>query len=402
MQQNIKYLPYLLIAFEAGVYLSMDMYIPCLPILARDFGVDQDYAQYTVTVWFLGLLFLQLIIGPLSDKFGRRKIVVFGIFIYILGSFICSVTHIFSLFMVARFIQGASAAVPLIVGYAAIHESFDNKTAMKLLAIMGSIVVLAPALGPLMGALIIYYFDWRLTFWILTIFSSITMLMIYYKFPETSKERHPLLIKKVMHGYTSILKNKRFLSFAVPMALALASLVIWIIGIPFVVAEYYKYSVIVLGILQLIVFSSFIVGARFLKMLLDKYSPTHVLKIGFSVATLGSVLLLLLAYLVPQYIFVITIGMVISGFGLSFCFGPSNRMAIASDNSPMGYRTAVYSIVQNFFMVFGTVLYTFVNSITILNLASCVVVGSILSLMLARRYQRGTGAALEEINTTQA
>ena len=77
--------PYVLITFEIAVYLSMDMYTPALPYLAKDFNMPPDYAQYTVTTWFIGALFLQLFVGPISDRLGRRPILISGILLFVIS-----------------------------------------------------------------------------------------------------------------------------------------------------------------------------------------------------------------------------------------------------------------------------------------------------------------------------
>ncbi len=388
MRDNLRLLPFILITFEIAVYLSMDMYVPCLPFLANDFAVSQDYAQYTVVSWFLGELCLMLIVGPISERFGRKPVVIFGVCLFLLSSLMCAVTSSFMLFIFSRFLQGSSVAIPLVVGYAAVHESFDDKEAMQIMAVMGSITVLAPTLGPLIGSIFAHISNWRNIFLLLAAWSSISLLIICLKLPETCKERHAIDIGKIFVEYKNIITNYDFCKYTIPMSLSFMSIMIWIMGIPFVIIEHFKLGVIVVGIVQLSVFMFFIIGARITKFLLDKYDPKDILKLGFVISFLGVNIFLILVLFFPKHLYLPIVGMMLFCFGMSMCIGPSNRLAIAACTEPMSYRTTVFTAISNLVVIIGTIAYTLVNSKTMLNLSLAIFVGIAISFFSAIIFQK--------------
>lgn len=381
--------PYVLITFEIAVYLSMDMYTPALPYLAKDFNMPPDYAQYTVTTWFIGALFLQLFVGPISDRLGRRPILISGILLFVISSLLCATTNQFSILLIARFLQGSTVAIPLVVGYAAVHESFDDKTAMKILAFMGSITILAPALGPLLGAVIIHYSNWRMIFWVLALWSLVSLVFMFFKMPETLTKSHPLHLRTVISGYFKILRNKDFLRFALPLSLSLASLIIWMIESPFIIVETYHRSIMVFGAIQFCIFAVYIFGSQKLSKLLDKYNPISLLRFGFSLTAIGGILLLFVGLFLAENLYLATLCMMIFAGGLSLCLGPSNRLSIAAcKGRPMGSRTAMFASVLNLFGAASTILITLMNNKTLLNLSIAMLIGVLFAFMGSVLYQK--------------
>ncbi|NQY42166.1 MAG: multidrug effflux MFS transporter [Legionellales bacterium] len=381
MSAKLKWLPFILISFEIAVYLSMDMYVPCLPLLATDFSISQDFAQYTVTAWFLGELCLMLIVGPISEAFGRKPIIIFGVCLFLSSSIVCTITNNFVLFLLARFFQGASVSVPLVVGYAAVHESFDDQKAMQILSIMGSITILAPTLGPLIGALIAYISNWRNIFLILSVWSSISLLIILLKLPETCTEKTPVDVRKVLVSYKNIITNYKFCKYSIPVAFSFMAIVIWIMGIPFVIKEYYKLQIVDVGLVQLLVFIFFIIGARVTKYLLNEYEAKNILRSGFVISFLGTFIFLMLVVSFPRYLYLTIVGMMLFSFGMSMCIGPSNRLAIAACSEAMAYRTTIFTAICNIIIVVGTFIYTLLNSKTMLNLSMAIFIGGTLSFL---------------------
>lgn len=381
LRNNKKILPWLIILFEIPVYLSMDMFSVCLGEIATDFVIDQDLSQASVTIWFIGLLIVQLFIGPISDYCGRRPITLLGLWVFFIGSILCMWTTDYNIFLLGRLLQGAATAIPLIVGRAILHETFEHLTTIKIFAIMGSITILAPSLGPLLGALVSYYSNWRNIFVVLSGWSLLVLWLNYQYLFETNQHPHTFCIKDIVLYYWKILLTLRFLQYSLPISLGITGIIIWIVEIPFVMQAYGTYTVITTGLIQLVVFLPCIVSSMIIHKMLNYYSPTVILKCGFSVALLGTMILFgLLCYFGD--IFVALPGVVLFVFGLSLCFGPANRMSIATASGPVGYRTAMYSIVQGGVIVIGMYLYSFFNSVSAMNLAVCLVIVALLSWLI--------------------
>lgn len=154
---SLLFFPILLVFYEIATYLSNDMYLPALPQMMRELSLTTEYAQLTLTTWFLGQASFPLITGVLSDRFGRRPILLIGGLIYIATTIYCAVADNFYALFIARFLEGGMVATMLVPGYSCIHELYKQVEAVKILAFMGGISVLAPAFGPLLGGFVLYF-----------------------------------------------------------------------------------------------------------------------------------------------------------------------------------------------------------------------------------------------------
>lgn len=332
--------PFFLVLCEIATYLSTDMYLPALPSIARDFAVSQDLVQYTLAAWFIGSGSLQLFIGPLADRYGRRRVLLFGVMVFILSSLACTLTEDITLFILIRFLQGTTVCTVLVAGYAVIHELFEQKKAIQLLTWMGAITILAPAVGPIVGALIIAVGDWKDIFHVLTGVGILSACTLYICMPETNPKPIPINLKQIAKDYWAILMNTSFMRYTCASCLIVMSFFAWIVESPFILIETYQHSQLFFGFAQLFVFSGFILGAKASKYALDRMSVEKLLNLGFSITLVSAGCLLTSAYYLSEYAFILS--MLGIALGSSMTFGPLNRLAIDSCKEPMGSRIAMY------------------------------------------------------------
>ncbi len=171
--------PFILVFYEITNYLANDMYLPALPSIANDLQISAHYAQMILTAWFLGTASLQLILGSISDRMGRRPVLLGGGVVFVISTFVCAVTSNIHVLLLACFFQGCSVGTLGTAGYSSIHESFEQRKAIQILAIMGSVTVLAPAFGPLVGGLILNFLNWRWIFGILVIWALVALCILW-------------------------------------------------------------------------------------------------------------------------------------------------------------------------------------------------------------------------------
>lgn len=158
----------LLALYEIATYLSNDAYLPALPFIVKDLNTTNHLIQLTLTSWFLGSGSMQLFLGPLTDRIGRRPVLLWGGLVFITSTIGCALTHNVYVLLCLRFVQGATIASMFVPGYATIHELFEQKKAIQVLAIMSSISILAPRLWPLIRGNNIIFCRLALDFWIIS------------------------------------------------------------------------------------------------------------------------------------------------------------------------------------------------------------------------------------------
>ncbi|WP_201600296.1 multidrug effflux MFS transporter [Psychrobacter submarinus] len=210
--------------------LSIDMYLPALPAMADDFGVSTAFMANSVPAYFVGLVFGQLIYGPLSDRVGRVKPLYFGMALYVVASIVCATTSSEYVLFAGRTVQALGACVGAVVTRAAIRDRLTAKQTAKAFSIMILVMGLAPILAPSLGALFLQFFDWHSIFWFLAAFGMLNLLLTKFFFFETLSEenRNARPAKEVLSQYWDLLKDPRFNYPAIGGGLLMGAMFVYI------------------------------------------------------------------------------------------------------------------------------------------------------------------------------
>lgn len=379
----LKIFPLLIAFYEMIAYLSNDMYLPALPQMTQALSTTPALTQMSLTTWFFGAASMQLLLGPLSDKYGRRPILLGGGVIFIAATLICATTSDISTLLVARFFQGCAVCSVTVAGYAAIHELYDQKEAMKALALMGSITVLAPAFGPLFGSVVLKLLDWRGIFGLLTVLAIISLILLYKWMPETlpPEKRHPIKISTVGHHYGTLIKNRHFMLTASAFCVTFSAMITWIAMGPFLVINAFHYSPFMFGIFQAMVFGSFIIGTRCVKTGLQKLNVKKLIGIAVSISLFGAILSLIFSLLFQDALWYFVIALMIFTFGSAFSFAPLQRLAIEASSAPMGARMAILSSMMSGSGTLGSLLAGYFYFGTTLSLACITFISALLAVL---------------------
>ncbi len=382
----LKIFPILIAFYEMIAYLSNDMYLPALPQMTASLSTTAMLTQMSLTTWFLGAASMQLGLGPLSDKYGRKPILLWGGVIFVIATLICAMTSDIYTLLIARFFQGCAVCSVTVAGYAAIHELYDQKEAMKALALMGSITVLAPAFGPLFGSVMLKLFDWRGIFGLLAVLAVIALTMLYKWMPETlpPEKRHSIKIKTIGHHYGVIVKNRHFMLTSLAFCTTFGAMIAWIAMGPFLVIDAFHYSPLMFGIFQAMVFGSFIIGARCVKIGLQKFSVNKLITIAICISLLGATLSLIFSLALQEDLFYFIIALMLFTFGSAFSFAPLQRLAIEASTAPMGARMAILSTMMSGSGTIGSLLAGYFYFGTTLSLACITVISAIVALLCIR------------------
>lgn len=211
---------FLLAAFAAITPMAIDMYLPAMPILAHDLGVNSTSASLSVSVFFFGVAFGQLIAGPMSDRFGRRPIIISGLLIFIAASIMASVTSRFDMLLVARLAQALGACAVTVSGRAIVRDRLEPQEAARLFALLMLIGAIAPILAPSIGAAITKFGNWRHIFLIMGVGATLMLVAQILFLPESrsqetaqhAKDEHPFAT------YFALLTNRKILGYILTAA----------------------------------------------------------------------------------------------------------------------------------------------------------------------------------------
>jgi MFS transporter, DHA1 family, multidrug resistance protein len=231
-------------ALAALPAVTTDMYLPSLPAVAEDLRASQAAVQFTLSGMLLGGGVGQLVIGPLSDRFGRRLPLMVGIMLHVVISLLCSFAPDIGTLIVLRVLQGFFNAAAAVVAIAVIRDRFVGSDAARLLSRLMLVIGVAPLFAPTLGQAIAGLWQWRAVFYALALIGAALVVIVWRFMPETlpSERRRPAHVRHVVGGYWQLLKNVRFMSLAVVPGLGLGVIMSYVVGSPFVFQEQYGLS----------------------------------------------------------------------------------------------------------------------------------------------------------------
>ncbi len=355
IKRSMMIFPILLALYEVVTYLSNDAYLPGLPQIARDLHTTLHLAQLTVTVIFMGSASMQMILGPIADRVGRRPVLLVGGLVFILSTLGCSFTNNIYHLLIFRFIQGTTVTALVIAGYSTIHDLYNQKQAIHILAIMGSITLLAPAFGPLIGSMIMYFSNWRWVFGCLAIAGIFVITGLFFKMPETVKENTEKPgLKRIITQYKNIFMNKSFILFSLLPLFLFSALIAWIVSGPFLLIDVFHFQPHDFGIAQAFIFGGLILGLRMVKTMMEKYPLKKIILIGSMTSLFGGMYGFLTSILFPNVVWNIIIAMMLISVGAGLVFPIANRLSVESSTEPMGSRVAVSSFLTSIFGMIGS------------------------------------------------
>ena len=209
----------LMIALTA---LSIDAMLPALTEIGLDLGVrNANDTQLVISVIFLGTAMGQLVCGPLSDSYGRKPLVFFGVTIFIIGSLLCIFSTEFSWMLWGRLLQGIGLGAPRVISTAIIRDLYQGREMAKVMSYVMTIFILAPVLAPALGQLILFIASWRMIFTMLLIMGLLILFWFMVRQPETlpSKQRARLSVQQLKNSLNRVLLNPITLGYTITAGL---------------------------------------------------------------------------------------------------------------------------------------------------------------------------------------
>src|SRR3546814_4004503 len=210
----------LLTAMVVLVPSSTDLYRPSRPSGGAACAAGTGEVQLTLSVFLAGFAVSQLVYGPLSDRFGRRPVILGGVALYLLASLACMVAPSIEVLILARFVQAVGACVGPAIGRAAVRDIYGRERSGRMLAFMGMVMALAPAFGPILGGFLEVWFGWRANFAVLALFSVIILAASFVALPATNrwKSRDATRLGHLVGKYRALLRHPRYVGYRLHVA----------------------------------------------------------------------------------------------------------------------------------------------------------------------------------------
>lgn len=273
--------------------LSTDLYLPSLPSIGRDLGVDVASTQLTLSIFLAGFALAQIPVGPLSDRFGRRPILIAGVALFLAASVACALAPSIGALTAARALQAIGACAGVVLGRAIVRDIYGTEHAARMLALIGSAMALAPMAGPILGGLVQSWLGWRWNFAILTVFGGLLLALAWLRLGETNKWRDPSALApyRIVTNYCSLLANRAYLGFALVVAFSYAGLFSFISGSSFVLMDALGVRPNRFGYLFAAVVVGYLIGAQVAGRLTLRLGIRRMVPIGCALQAAGGLIM---------------------------------------------------------------------------------------------------------------
>ncbi|WP_079149071.1 multidrug effflux MFS transporter [Streptomyces agglomeratus] len=277
--------------------LSMDMYLPALPEVTESLRAPAATVQLTLTACLAGMALGQLVVGPMSDRFGRRRPLLLGMLVYVVATAICAFAPSIELLIAFRLLQGLAGAAGIVIARAVVRDLYDGVEMARFFSTLMLISGVAPVIAPVIGGQVLRLTDWRGVFVVLTAVGVLLTLVVWKWLHETlpADRRHGGGVGEALRTMRGLLADRVFTGYVLAGGLAFAALFAYIAASPFVVQEIFGASAQTFSLLFGINSVGLIaVGQINGKLLVGRVSMDKVLATGLSLIALASLALLLM------------------------------------------------------------------------------------------------------------
>lgn len=353
---------FILAGLSALAPFSIDMYLPAFPAIAK--GLHTDIAQVTLslTSYFIGISIGQLFYGPVIDKFGRKKPLLFGLLLFVAASVGCALAPSIYGLIAMRVVLALGGCVGMVVSRAVVRDLFPVSETAKIFSILMLIVGVAPILAPSIGGWVLSVSGWRSIFYVLTGIGGLLIAAVWFYLPESHKEMStkPLNFKNSIADYKVVFFNKSFLFYAFAGSIAMAGMFAYISGSPFAFMKYFGLSESQYGWIFGTNAMGYIAGSQINRLLLKRLTSLQIVSLAggiLFVVALSMITLLHLEWFTP-------LALVLHIFTFLFCLGilvpNSTAMALAPFTENAGSASALIGFLQ---MVCGAILSIVVSAL---------------------------------------
>lgn len=338
----------LLTALVAFGPISTDMYLPSLPALVTDFQTDVPTVQLTLSAFMVAFALSMLVYGPLSDRFGRRPVLLGAVALYVVSSIACVFVPTIEALVVARVFQAMGCCAGPVLGRAVVRDVYGRDRAAQVLSYMGTAMALAPAVGPIAGGWLQVMFGWHAVFVVLSLFSLVALIGTYFMLDETNAHRNPYATspKGIVRNYAALLSHRVYVGYLATIAACYCVIFSFISGSSFVLIEVvglspdlygYCFATIVVGYMT----GTFISG-RFGRIV----GGERLILIGGALGALGGGIMAFFAWTDQVTVLTIVLPQMLAMVGVGFVFPNSQAGAIGPFPQMAGAASALVGFFQ--------------------------------------------------------
>lgn len=335
---------FILAALVALGPLSVDLYLPTMPSMVTFFGTSLGQVQMTLSSYLLGFALFHLVCGPLSDRFGRKPVLLGGLAIYVVMSVACALAGTIEQLIVFRFFQAMGACCAPTLGRAIVRDVYPPQEAMKALAYVSSLMAVAPVIAPTLGGLLVGIGDWSLSFWVLALAGVLIMVLTVFRIPESLPCKQTLHPKNIAGNYLALLQSPEYMGYVLASACLYAGAFAFVSGSSFVLIDFMSVRPEFFGMYFLFIVGGYVSGNLLTARIAHAWQPLTVFRSGIVVSFVAGAFMSGFAFmrwyhplLVVAPVFFVTLGIgLVLPQAMALALKPFPHMA-ATASAMMGF-----------------------------------------------------------------
>lgn len=393
MPANMKEFTVLMALLMSIVAISIDALLPALGVIGSDLRLaNPNHAQYFIGGIFIGMAIGQLFCGPMSDAFGRKKVLYGGIGLYLVGTVICYFAANFEWLLAGRIIQGLGVAGPYISAVSIVRDKYSGRQMARIMSIIMMIFIMVPAIAPSMGQAILLYASWRSIFILYVVYSLIIAAWIFLRLEETlpKEKRVPLSLASLAHGFKEVIGNTVTRNYTICMGICFGSFLGYLNSSQQIFQEQFgtgKMFTVYFGLLALVLGLASLWNSRFVERLGMYYICVR----SAAAIILSSAVFLALHLLVDDVtLWMFLVYAVVLFFSFGLIFGNLNALAMEPMGHIAGMAAAIIGCVSSLIsMSLGAMIGQLYNGtlIPVVTGFLCLGVVSFIIMLTTERYR---------------
>lgn len=327
---------------------SIDTYLPSFPAIEEEFGINRSLLLQSIGFYLIASAISTLFWGPLSDRAGRRLVILSTLIVYFVASMGCALSEDYNTFLLYRVLQGISASGGMVAGRAMIRDAHDEHEAHRAMSYVMMLFALAPAIAPIIGGWLHQAFGWRSVFYFLSLYAVIIVIMSLRFLPETlaidkRQSFHPAHVAQM---YCRTLKNRRFVFFVLTLGSGFAGLFLYIAGSPTIIFNFLGLDSSFFAVQFIPMTSGIIAGSFISAMLSHRLNAKTIVILSLVIMMLSSTLNILLMTAAELTTFTVIFPLVLYATGIALAIPGITILTLDCFPNNRGTASAVQSFVQ--------------------------------------------------------
>ncbi len=336
----------LLAALVALGPLSVDMYLPAMPIMMRALQADIGQMHLTLSAYLTGFALFHLACGPLADRFGRKPVLVGGTLVFVAACIGCAWSDTVEELLLFRFLQGIGACVGPTLARTVARDIFGPRRAARALSLIAMLMALGPAIAPTLGGFVLLVLPWPVIFVFLGIYGALMIMLVQAYLPESLPERQSMHPLSILRNYALLLADRSYLSVTVASALVYSGLLAYLSSSSFVYIDMLGVPMQYFGFIFLTTVAGYITGSGISARLASRWDSRKTMLVGSAICLATSTSMWAGNTLLPQSIWVLMLPMTFYAIGMGLVLPHAMAIAMAPFPHIAGTASALLGFIQ--------------------------------------------------------